>query len=193
MAHRRFLSLEKKFTKFPNVKNQYVEIINDYLSQDHMTKVLEYIYPSSSYYIPHHAVYKPDSTSTPIRIVFDASAKTDSLYSLNDLLYTGPKLQVDVVTTFLNFRLFPIAFIADLCQMYRQILIDKDHRRLQRILWRSSSDEPLSTYELNTVSFGVKSSPFLAIQTIHQLTNDEEISFPLAAEIGKGKICISMT
>ncbi|GFY30539.1 DUF1758 domain-containing protein [Trichonephila clavipes] len=31
-----------------------------------------------NYYIPHHSVYKPEKTSTPLRVVFDASAKTTS-------------------------------------------------------------------------------------------------------------------
>lgn len=56
---------------------------------------------------------KIDSTSTSVRIVFDAGSKTNSSYSLNDLLYTGPKLQSDVCTMFLNFRLFEIAFVAE--------------------------------------------------------------------------------
>ncbi|KAJ8955929.1 hypothetical protein NQ317_001799 [Molorchus minor] len=108
------------------------------------------------------------------------SAKTDSSYSLNDLLYTGPKLQKDVVTMFLNFRLFAVAFIADLRQMYRQILLEK-----KRLAFSTYIMAEVSTFELNTVSFGVKSSPFLALRTVCQLANDEQFSLPLAAEIVK--------
>ncbi|KAJ8941107.1 hypothetical protein NQ318_019112 [Aromia moschata] len=185
MAERRFLALEKKLLTNQNFREQYIEIIRDYLRQGHMTKLHQTDCPSPVYYIPHHAIYKPDSSSTPIRIVFDASAKTDSSYSLNDLLYTGPKLQTDVVTMFLHFRLFSIAFIADLRQMYRQILVNKKFRCFQRILWRTHPNEPLATYELNTVSFGIKSSPFLALRTVRQLANDEQSSLGLAAEVVK--------
>lgn len=52
------------------------------------------------YYIPHHAVFKVDSSSTPLRIVFYASCKTDSSFSLNDILYKGPKLHTDVLAMF---------------------------------------------------------------------------------------------
>ncbi|KFM61414.1 hypothetical protein X975_19391, partial [Stegodyphus mimosarum] len=30
---------------------------------------------SENYYIPHHAVFWPESISTPLRVVFDVSAK----------------------------------------------------------------------------------------------------------------------
>ncbi|GFY66414.1 integrase catalytic domain-containing protein [Trichonephila inaurata madagascariensis] len=38
-------------------------------------------------------------------------------------------------------------------------------------------------YELNTVTYGTKSAPFLATRVIKQLCLDESDSFPLAAEI----------
>ncbi|KAJ8950561.1 hypothetical protein NQ318_015694 [Aromia moschata] len=55
-------------------------------------------------------------------------------------------------------------------------------RRFQRILWRSSPNDPIDIYELTTVSFGIKPSPFLAMRTVRQLSQDEKLSFPLASE-----------
>ncbi|CAH1102241.1 unnamed protein product, partial [Psylliodes chrysocephalus] len=89
-----------------------------------------------SYYIPHHCIFKPNSSSTPCRIVFDASMKTNAGPSLNDILYKGPKLQNNPITILLNFRLFPIAVVADLKQMYRQVKMIEPHRSFQRVLWR---------------------------------------------------------
>lgn len=57
--------------------------------------------------------------------------------------------------------------------MYRQINIFEPHRRYQRILWRFSLDEPVQSYQLNRVTFGIKSSPFLSLRTIKQLISDE--------------------
>ncbi|KAJ8952725.1 hypothetical protein NQ317_003309 [Molorchus minor] len=66
--------------------------------------------------------------------------------------------------------------------MYRQILVAPEHRKYQRILWRFSSEDPVSIYALNTVTFGVVSAPYLAQRTLKQLT-DEEKDFPLASNI----------
>lgn len=183
VAFRRFMSLEKKLQFSTDYRNQYCDVINDYIEQGHLSKISEENLVAPSYYMPHHGVLKINSTSTPLRVVFDASAKTDSLFSLNDLLHTGPKLQADVLTMFINFRLYEIAFMADIRQMYRQINLSQEHRRFQRILWRFSPSEPISTYELNTVSFGVKSSPFLALRTVRQLAMDEITSYPLASKV----------
>lgn len=99
-----------------------------------MSKVVENYSSMVQYFIPHHAVFKNYSQTTPVRIVFDGSCETDTLYSLNDSLYTGPKLQSDVCTMFLHFRLFEVALTADIRQMYGQINLHPDQRRFQRIL-----------------------------------------------------------
>ncbi len=57
----------------------------------------------SVYYLPSHGVVKISSTTTKLRIVFDASAKTTSGVSLNDTLLPGPSLYpllTDVILAF---------------------------------------------------------------------------------------------
>ncbi|XP_063390124.1 uncharacterized protein LOC134675744 [Cydia fagiglandana] len=44
-------------------------------------------------------------------------------------------------------------------------------------------DEPIKVYELKTITYGVSSSPFLAIRTLLQLASDEGERFPSAAEV----------
>ncbi|XP_026482644.1 uncharacterized protein LOC113390406 [Ctenocephalides felis] len=144
---------------------------------------------NEGYYIPHFAVIK-DSSSTPLRIVFDASAKNAEFPSLNANLFSGPKLQSNIITILLNFRFGEIALTADIKQMYRNILIRDQDRRFQRILWRFSPEDPLGIYELNTVTFGITSSPFHALRTIKQLAKDESKNYPLATDIIQNDIYI---
>ncbi|KAJ8979042.1 hypothetical protein NQ317_010293 [Molorchus minor] len=68
-------------------------------------------------------------------------------------------------------------------QMYRQILVTPSHRDYQRIVWRFSATDPIQDYRLNTVTFGVSSSPFLALRTLLQLAKDEGHNFPLASKV----------
>ena len=54
--------------------------------------------------MPHHAVIKPDSTTTKLRVVFDASCATSTGISLNNALMVGPVVQEDLLTIILRFR-----------------------------------------------------------------------------------------
>lgn len=95
------------------------------------------------YYMPHHAVLKPDSTSTKLRVVFDASAKTPKNISLNQLMLAGPRLQDDLASILLRWRLHRYVVSADVEKIYRQIMVHPEHRRYQRIFWRNNPDEEL--------------------------------------------------
>ncbi|XP_060534531.1 uncharacterized protein LOC132706949 [Cylas formicarius] len=95
-ALRRFQLLEARLAKNPTLRLAYNEFLRDYWEQGHMALVSDLPPSPQGYYIPHHAVWKPHSEPLELRVVFDASAKTSNGRSLNDLLFTGPKLQSDI-------------------------------------------------------------------------------------------------
>ncbi|CAK1597961.1 unnamed protein product [Parnassius mnemosyne] len=53
--------------------------------------------------------------------------------------------------------------------MYRCIIVHPDDRHLQQIVWRNSPSEPIQTFQLNTVTYGTASAPFLATRCLKQL------------------------
>ena len=57
-------------------------------------------------------------------------------------------------------------FVSDIQHMYRQILVHKDDRRFQQILWRDDVNQDVKTWYLNTVTYGTICSPFLAIRVM---------------------------
>ncbi|KAJ8951488.1 hypothetical protein NQ318_000184 [Aromia moschata] len=59
---------------------------------------------------------------------------------------------------------------------------EKD-RSYQRILWRFSKDDPVQTFVLNTVTYGMNCSPFLAIRTLLQLAKEFKNEFPIVSKI----------
>ncbi|KAJ8980497.1 hypothetical protein NQ317_000613 [Molorchus minor] len=67
--------------------------------------------------------------------------------------------------------------------MYLQINVVEEHRDVQRIVWRSNSNEPVRDFRLNVVSFGVNSSPWLALRTMKQLAQEGKASHPRASKI----------
>ncbi|GBM64201.1 hypothetical protein AVEN_159586-1 [Araneus ventricosus] len=86
LAFHRFLNLEKKLLKIPNVYQQYKDFMSEYLSLGHMEKVNENSVDvkNEHFYIPHHHVIKESSLTTRLHAVFNASAKSSSGVSLND-------------------------------------------------------------------------------------------------------------
>ncbi|XP_049869877.1 uncharacterized protein LOC126369487 [Pectinophora gossypiella] len=183
IAVARFRKLECKLERNPQLKRDYHACLQEYIDLDHMESVDSQAAVSSSYYIPHHAVVNQSSETTKTRVVYDASCKTTQGNSLNDILLVGQKLHLDIVDVLLKFRIHSIVFTADIKQMYRNILIREQDRDFQRIVWRSSPQDPLRDYRLKTVTFGVSSSPYLALRTMQQLAQDEAARFPRAARV----------
>jgi len=65
-------------------------------------------------YLPHHGVSKETSSTTKLRVVFDASTKSSTGISLNDMLMVGPTLQDSLICILIRFRFYNIALIGDL-------------------------------------------------------------------------------
>lgn len=186
IARKRFMCLERKLEASPKMRAAYDEVIRENLEQDYLSPVsplLERGDSSLDYVIPHHGVIREDKVTTKLRVVIDASAKTDSGQSLNDLLHSGPNLQGDLFEIILNFRLHAVALTADCRQMFMQIVVRASDRRFQKIVYRFDPQEPLLLYQFNRVCFGIKSSPFHALRTVKQLVADDGPNYPQASQI----------
>lgn len=185
MAIAQMLQLEKKFANNEQLKNKYVEYMNELIQRGYLkacTFTDSHDHPKRSFYLPHHPVLK-DSTTTKVRPVFDASRKTSNGIALNDNLLTGPRLQDDLCDILMRFRLHRIAFTADIEKMYLHVWLREEDRDLQRIIWRSDPTKPLIDYQLTTVTFGVNSSPFLAVATIQHHAKNAKERYPQASEL----------
>jgi hypothetical protein len=71
---------------------------------------------------------------------------------------------------------------ADIKMMFRQILIRKSDRQHQHIYFREEETNQVREFELNTVTYGLTCSPYLAQRTLLQLVQDEGNAFPLASK-----------
>ncbi|XP_062542350.1 uncharacterized protein LOC134210317 [Armigeres subalbatus] len=185
-AEKRFYQLERRLNKDPQLKKLYSDFINEYLALGHC-RVLDYpmCNDETGYYMPHHCVLRPESSTTRLRVVFDASAKSASGHSLNDLLMVGPPVQDNLFDIVLRFRLYTYAFTADVSKMYRMVDMHPSDTKYQRILWREDSSKPLKELELSTVTYGTAAAPFLATRCLNQLAEDEKECFPEASYVVK--------
>lgn len=154
--------------------------MQDYLDSGHMELVRQ-PFPADGhiYYLPHHGVYKFDSTTTKLRVVFNASSKCTNGLSLNQALLSGPKLQQDIMAILLGCHVELVALTANVKQMFRQIWLNPAQCDYQRIVWRFSDSDPILHYILRTVTFGITSSPYLAICCLLHLATECRDEYPL--------------
>ncbi|XP_057662504.1 uncharacterized protein LOC130897587 [Diorhabda carinulata] len=184
VAKKRFFSLEKRLQQNPDLYSEYKKFIHEYLSLGHAKYV-----PLSSqnsrcenkYFIPHLPVYRQDRVTTKLRVVFDASCKTNSGYSLNDICLKGYQTQPNLYDILCRFRTFKYALIVDLEKMFRQIRINPKDLFLQNILWRDSAKEPLKCIELQTITYGMNCSPFLSTRVLNEIASTNK-HLPLASD-----------
>ncbi|XP_047546049.1 uncharacterized protein LOC125077958 [Vanessa atalanta] len=182
MAKKRFYNLEKRFKRQPEVKSQYIAFIREYAELGHLSEVtLDSPTLNLCYHLPHHPVFKENSESTKIRVVFDASARTSSGVSVNDIQMVGPQIQDSLFSILVRARLYKYILTADIEKMYRQVVIDESDRNLQLILWREDEREPLKTLRLNTITYGFASASYLSTRCLWQL--GEECEDPLTKTI----------
>ena len=162
-AESRFKSLERRLDGNPDLRKRYSDFINEIISLDHMEVIPqeELNKPSNEvYYLPHHCVFKEDSTTTKLRVVFDGSAKTSNGVSLNESLMVGPVVQNDLFTILNRFRFKVVALSTDIAKMYGQVELDSPDKDFHRLLWRNSKNEEIQHVRMKRVTYGIASSAF---------------------------------
>lgn len=186
LALHRYLNLEKRFKRNNTLYQEYKKFIHEYIALGHASyfDITKYdLSKDMVYFMPHHSVLRENAMSTRLRVVFDGSMKTSNKISLNDIMSNGPVVQKELFDILLLFRLNKYFFISDIKHMFRNILIDKDQRSLQNILWRDNPDESIRCLQLNTVTYGLKSSPYLATRCLNELVYKFQHEYPLAAPV----------
>ena len=133
---------------------------------------------SPGYYLPHHAVFKHDSTTTKTRVVFNASASMEPGVSLNDLVDPGPSLLPDLAGLLLRLREYPCALQADIRKAFFMIGMREEDRPYLRFVWPEAEGEEMCIWRLKKLPFGVNCSPFIlnAVLRCHLESVSESVS-----------------
>ena len=125
------------------------------------------------YYMPWRGILKQESQTTKCRLVMDASSKASASHiSLNQALYQGPNLILDLSIILMKFLLGKYATIADLEKAFLKIIIAICDRDALRFFWPANPLDPYSkliTYRFKVVMFGSAASPFQLAAVLHVL------------------------
>ena len=184
VALKRYLSNERSL-KRRGAWKQFHEVVAEYGKLGHAELVPAKDMgkqPANSYYMPMHGVVKSSSTTTKLRAVCDASAKTSTGVSLNETLLPGPTLYPLLTTVINRFRLPLVGMSADISKMFREVGLQEGDVDFHRFLLRDDDGE-IRDWRMTRLTFGVTTSPFLATQVLRQLAHDHREEFPLAARI----------
>ena len=148
------------------------------LSKEELTN-----YTGPTHYIAHHEVLKPESKSTPVRIVFNSSANYMG-HVLNEYWAKGPDLLNNLLGVLIRFRENRVAFIGDIKKMYHTVKTSELDQHTHRFLWRDmdSTREP-DTYIIQRVSFGDKPSGTIATIVLKKTAEMVRNKYPEAADI----------
>ena len=129
------------------------------------------------YYMPFRGIMKLDSKTTECRIVMDASSKQSaSDVSLNQALYQGPNMVLNLASLLIKFMQGKYGIVADLEKAFLRILIAPQDRDVLRYFWYSDphdKDSPLVIMRFKVVIFGSKASPFQLAAVLHLLIREE--------------------
>ena len=159
--------------KFQGVVQEYLDL--RYAELVPPSQLKQHI--GSTYYFPMHAVVKESSS---LRVVFDASARSSSGYSLNDTLLVGPTLYPNITDVLIRFRSYPVVVSADISKMYRAVELSPPDHDLHRFVWRPDQTSELQDFRMTRVTFGVAASPYAAVQALQQTVTDFGQNYPLA-------------
>lgn len=167
---KRLRSLLRRLRKEPEMLRRYEAILMEQLEDGIIEEVEEVSMADGQHvnYLPHHAVVRHDKETTKVRIVYDASARSEGI-SLNDCLHVGTKFNRKIFDILVRFRTYKVALIGDIERAFLMVSVAKCDRDALRFLWvRDVNDvnSEIRIMRFKRVVFGVTASPFLLNATI---------------------------
>ena len=170
LSIKRLSNLLKRLNQDPEVLKEYDSVIREQLKNG-IVEVVEKPADGEvgkTHYLPHHAVIRRDKATTKLRVVYDASARSNGA-ALNDCLYTGPLLAENIFDILLRFRASRIALTGDVEKAFLMVGIAEEDRDVLRFLWIDDIEKKnpeIVVLRFTRVVFGVCSSPFLLNATL---------------------------
>ncbi|XP_057366956.1 uncharacterized protein LOC130687815 [Daphnia carinata] len=185
-AHRRFLSLERKFVKDPSLADTYRNVIETYVSSKHARKLSQAETDDSpigrTWYNAHHPVFNPNKPGK-CRVVFDLRAKSQGV-CLTDYLLKGPDFLTSLIGVLLRFRQFAVPVVADVEKMFHQVRVRPSDGPAFRFIWRTPGcRDPPDVYQMDVHLFGAASSPAVCSNALRQAVRDGENADDLMTQV----------
>ena len=156
--------LTRRLGQTPELLKVYGDIISEQERRGFIDRVIDTNLSENVYYIPHYPVTK-DSSTTPIRIVYDCSWRQSSdKPSLNDCLMNGSPLLNGICSILLRFRTHTNGFSTDIEKSFLHMQLSEQNNNYTRFIWQSKPEDlerKFQVYRFKAVLFGATSSSLL--------------------------------
>ena len=187
MAFAVLKSTEKRLRK---KGNEYIAFyssqIDDMLDRKAARRITENElreFKGQKYFLTHLGIEKPNSKSTPLRIVFNSSARFKG-YSVNDCSMRGPSLLNSIYGVLLRFCSETYAFVGDLSKMYHSIDIPVDDQMMHLFLWRDCNESiKPKIYAMTVLNMGNKPSSAIAQICLREAAQMSSEQYPESCSI----------
>ena len=160
--------LLKRIELNPETFKAYDQVIRDQLVNNVIEKVSENQSENpKEFFLPHRPVIRQNAESTKLRVVYDASAKSESGYSLNDCLKKGSSLQNKLWDILIRTRFRPVILCADIEKAFLQIRIKEKERKSLKFHWvENLKYKTIQILRFTRLVFGLNQSPFILEGTL---------------------------
>ena len=181
-AYDLFLCCEE-FYRAPEIREAIQEILDDWDWRGFIFEIdqQEARTQEASFYIPTFVVSRLDKQTTKHRLVFNA-AREFLGGSLNDFLMAGPNNVPDLADVLLKFRRYRFTFMADIVQMFMNVIADERDQPFLRFIHRNARTGNIQVFQCTRLPFGLSCSPFLAVETVKHAARTLRQQFPFASE-----------
>jgi hypothetical protein len=134
--------------------------------------------------LPHHAVIREESVSTPVRIVIAGNAADQGMASANDHFDPGPNLLPKLLKVLLRWRSHGHFIVGDVSKAFLQVLLHEDdqHRLIFRWPVYENGGWREKIYRFKHLIWGVNSSPFILNAAIRYLLHKRASEDPNIAD-----------
>ena len=173
-AHRSLENTEKGLRKRPAQAKEttgicYMTVYGDQVRDMVQRRAARKLDPTEKFegtvhYIPTLIVENPESLSTPVRLVFDASRpQGKEKICLNDCLSKGPDAYLNnLCKCLVGFRAGKLAAKGDISKFYNATRLEEEDCHVQRFLWRDGEDREPDIYVVTVNNIGIKPSGTVA-------------------------------
>ena len=186
-AYATLMSTEKRLAKDPLYAETYKSQIEDIKKRGVVRRIGDeelQAYDGTKFYIAHHDVLNPRSMSTPMRVVFNSSARAKGGMSLNDCLAKGPCLLNELLGILLRFRQERFAFIGDISKMFHSIEIPLHDQMTHLFLWRDMQlNKSPETFAMTALNMGDRPASAIAQTALRMTAEEAAKEFPEASRM----------